>query len=318
MVQLRNSKSEFEKILVGVPQGLLLGVLLIQIFINDINKCLKFSSSILYTDDTTIFVIGRTAQYMKIKLQSDLNALSDWLCVNQLKLNVKKTKMIYFNKESLFPKIDLIIDNEIIENVMSFKFLGVWLDSNLSFCEHYNHLHEKLLKSSFVIRCLSQFLPLFCLKQLYFAYYESYLLYCLPIWYPLLPKSAQDRLLVLQKGLVRRLCNAPLRQHCMPLFKSLSILRIGDHSTVEGNKLIQRVATAQCPVMIKNLYVAQTNPYNTHTQAPIARMFKSPMANKSFLCKPISTWQQLDISVKSIENVKLFGKKLKQTVLNLY
>ena len=127
----------------GVPQGSLLRVLLFQLQINDMNTCIKFCNSILYADDTTIFVVGRNLRFIKSKLQSDVNSLSEWLCLNRLKLNVKKTKLLHFHKEGLQPKIVITIDGEEIESVTNFKFLGINVDKELRFEKHVNLCYLK-------------------------------------------------------------------------------------------------------------------------------------------------------------------------------
>ena len=53
-------ESNMKKANTGVPQGSLLGVVLFQVIINDMYKCLRYSTCILYADDTTIYVIGRS------------------------------------------------------------------------------------------------------------------------------------------------------------------------------------------------------------------------------------------------------------------
>ena len=91
--------SETKLISAGVPQGSLLDVLLFQIMINDLPASLRFVSSILYADDTTLYVIGSSLKFMRAKMQSDLNSLCDWLCVNGMKLNASKTKSLIFNQD---------------------------------------------------------------------------------------------------------------------------------------------------------------------------------------------------------------------------
>ena len=122
---------------VGVQQGSLLGVLLFQILINDLPSSLKFSTSILYADDTTLYVYGRTLRFLWLKMQGDVNCLSTWLNANCLSLNVKKTKLLLFNSEGLNPKVDIYFEGAVIENVNVFKFLGIHVDSKLGFSQHY-------------------------------------------------------------------------------------------------------------------------------------------------------------------------------------
>ena len=122
---IKRSKAELRDVKVGIPQGSLLSVLLFQLTINDLPNCLRFCSSILYADDMMLYVIGRSLRFLKSKVQLDLEALSSWLSVNQLKLNVSKTKAILFNKEGLTPRLSLEVHNEQIETVSAFKIPGV-------------------------------------------------------------------------------------------------------------------------------------------------------------------------------------------------
>ena len=129
----------------GVPQGSLLGVLLFQLLINELPKSLKYCMSILYADDTMILLIGRSLKFLRIKMQEDLKSLLAWLCMNRLKLNVLKTKAMLLNKEGLNSDFYLKINNQKIEVVCNFKFLGVIIDNSLSFYEHFQVLYNKLL-----------------------------------------------------------------------------------------------------------------------------------------------------------------------------
>ena len=54
-VLYNNTQSSKQYITCGVPQGSVLGPLLFLVYINDIPNCLKYSKSIVFADDTTIF-----------------------------------------------------------------------------------------------------------------------------------------------------------------------------------------------------------------------------------------------------------------------
>ena len=108
-----------------------------------------------------------------------------------LLLNVNKTKCILFTKTKL-KVVNLVVDAQTIENVKCFKFLGFWIDSTLNFEHHAHFLYEKLLKSSYIIRKLSTFVLVTCLRTLYFAHYFSKMSY--GIWFPLLKEPDQTKL----------------------------------------------------------------------------------------------------------------------------
>ena len=253
-----------------------------------------------------------------MKVQSDLNNMCNWLSKHELKLNVSKSKVMLLNSEGLCPNIELSMDNQLLKNVITFKFLGVTLDLRLDFSEHYSLLHTKLMKSVFVIKKLSQSLPVSCVRALYFAFYHSNLMYCASVWFPLLKSAQQERLYLLQKCLVRALSKAGYLQHCMPLFKKHCILMVKDQVAIELVKLAQRVINKQCSLAIQNLFSNYQNSYNTRNCNIAVPKHSSSIVNKTFLCKSVNEWMKLDSETKKVTNVKTFAKRHKRIILERY
>ena len=318
-VNLQNCKSDMNYTNIGVQQGSLLGVLLFQILINDLPKCLKFSTGILFADDTTILLYGKSLRFLKLKMQADLDNLSCWLRSNCLKLNVAKTKLLLINAEGLAPNVSLTLEGQEIENVTEFKFLGIYLDNRLSFEYHFFELYKKLSQFHFIIRKLKSVLPQVCLPSLYFGYFHSNLVYGLPIWYPLLSKKSQNSLTIAQKKIVRAICGVARTQHCMPLFRKLVILMISDQLTLENCKLIQHIELDICPTPIANLFHYGTHSqYNTRSGSLRIVQHSSVKLNNSFLCKAIADWSKLDGPTKSLKCIKPFVNVCKKKFIKRY
>ena len=74
-VQINDMLSNREEVDNGVPQGSVLGPVLFLIFINDLKNACKYASSLLFADDTSIYIFGFNPKFMFTKLQYDLNEL---------------------------------------------------------------------------------------------------------------------------------------------------------------------------------------------------------------------------------------------------
>ena len=67
--------SSQSNLLCGVPQGSILGPLLILFYINDLPNCLKFTSPCLYSDDTQIFSSSFDSGVLANNINSDLKKI---------------------------------------------------------------------------------------------------------------------------------------------------------------------------------------------------------------------------------------------------
>ena len=302
----------------GVPQGSLLGVILFQIQINDLKSCLRYSDSILYVDDTMIYVFGRNLHALKANIQYDLNALSRWLSLNKLLLNAKKTKSLLFSRvDNVNVKLFVNGDQQ-IQSVCCFKFLGFYLDVTLSFEHHCHHLYETLLKSIFIIRKLSTFLLELCLHFLYYAYYYSRLSYGVHIWFPLFRENLKNRLILLHKQIVRAICRKHPRTHCMPLFKKMRILTLHDLIYLENVKLMHRIEIDCAPKPVINQFDRAHHSYETCGGRFVIPQYRLSQYNSSFLVKAIIAWDQLPVRHRAIPSVKQFSKSVKTELVLKY
>ena len=303
----------------GVPQGSLLGVLLFQLEINDMFKCLKQSMSILYADDTTLYILGKNVKCLEAKMQRDLNLLSRWLQSNSLLLNIKKTKFMIISKCAtiLVDPVSLTVDSDHIEQVSDFKFLGLHIDQQLKFDVHCNALHSKLQKIAFLMGKLKSFLPLRILKYVYFAHFYSRLTYGIRIWGNSASKNGIKTIWRLQKRIVKLLDNKGFRDSPDPCFKQLKVLKLADIITLENVKLAFRVHNDLAPSPLMNLFDKQ-NRRKSRNLTFLVKRHTSSLYNNSFLCTVVCNWNGLQNELKVKTTLASFKSSVTQKLMSNY
>ena len=161
-----------------MPQGSILGPLLFLIYINDLSNVCKSMMPLLFADDTNLFKSGKDSNLMKIEIENELSQISEWLKINKLSLNIKTTQFLIFtSKKSFCPEIELNIDGHRIEQTFTTKFLGVIIDSQLSWTSHINYICGKISKGIGIILKARKVFDKETLVTIYYSFIYPYLQY---------------------------------------------------------------------------------------------------------------------------------------------
>ena len=148
----------------------------------------KKSSCILFADDTTAYLSGDKKEELFTSLKLDLLELIEWFCCNKLSLNLAKTNFIIFSPKGIkeynlnqtFHILD--INNEIIKQAKSAKFLGIDLDKYLDWNIHVSKIMSKLSRGLYILNKVKNVLPQSAMKTLYYSIFHSHLTYGIMIW----------------------------------------------------------------------------------------------------------------------------------------
>ena len=167
---------------VGVPRGLVLGPLLFLIYVNDMPSVLVNGASVIqYADDTTLYSSRKEIYDLCNELTFNLSRIKAWLDTNYLSLNVSKTYFTIFTYNPIPQNISIDLNGQKIEHSPNPTFLGVTLDSKLTFDKHLQCIKSKISRSIGILWKVN-YLPVEILKKSYYTLVYPYLLYCLMAW----------------------------------------------------------------------------------------------------------------------------------------
>ena len=131
-------------------------------------------------------------------INEELSKICDWLGANKLSLNIVKTKyMLYhsINKRVIYQKLK--INNNNIDRITQFNFLGVILHECMSWKQHIEHIRLKIAKTIWIIARLKSMYPSAILLTLYNTLVTPHLHYCILFWGSIIKEN--DLLHIMQK-----------------------------------------------------------------------------------------------------------------------
>ena len=144
---------------------------------------------------------------MEKTVNRELKKLSSWLNANRLALNISKTNFVIFAAKNKPQKnVTLLINKKAIQQTDHVKYLGVIIDSQLTFTQHIATIVKKVSRVTGLMYRIRGYVDNNTLRMIYYGLIYPHLLYGIPIW-----GNADDihinPLFLLQKKAVRLIMN---------------------------------------------------------------------------------------------------------------
>ena len=90
-------------------------------------------ASILYADDTVLVFVGTSLEMLNEHLNSWLREIFEWCNCNKLSFNPAKSEFMIVSNKIVVSRPKLFIGTDVLEEVDSFKYLGVHVGTRPKF-----------------------------------------------------------------------------------------------------------------------------------------------------------------------------------------
>ena len=313
-----NSVSGLCSLNIGVPQGSILGPLLFLLYINDFPNICKKSSCILYADDTAIFFEADNASALQTSLNMELPRICKWFKTNKLSLNTTKTFCQLYNNSSKNITINVNLDGVDIKFVEKVKYLGMYIDANMKWKSHIDHISKVISRNIGIIKKSTFFLDEKHLILLYNSLCLPYLNYCSLVW-----GHSSDTLLhkleILQKKVIRIIDGQGRFSHTSPIFAKLKLLKVRDITKQQIITVMHNVLLGRAPTIISSMFTllqdnSRASRQNSHFQEPYTR--KLYRSRTVFWLGPRLWNKMISPSFPQVDEVPVSKQSIKEIVKN--
>ena len=274
-------------------------------------KVIQYSKLVLFADDGLLYISGNNLNLIKDNIEKDLSAIYTWLNMNKLVLNTNKTKFMILNNPSPELQFNIQINNTIIEQITSIKYLGIVLDNKLSFNEHIDHICKKVSKKLGVLRRTRKNISKNSAIKVFNVTVKPHFEYCASLLY-LCNITQKTRLQKLQNKAMRTILKCDRYSSITSMLESLNWLNINQRLYMMAMVFVFKIKHNLCPEYLQSsVPTRRVIPYNLRNveEFNIIRT-RTSRAQASILYMGLQAFNYLPINIRNIENLNQFKNQV--------
>ena len=128
-VKISSVKSDWAKLIKGVPQGSVIGPMLFNVFINDLTYVVENTCPLYnYADDNTLGFWHNRLDDLRLDFEYGSKIGIEWFQENHMKVNVSKFQSIVLKPKGVIPDVEFHVSGHSLKPVSCVKLLGVKID----------------------------------------------------------------------------------------------------------------------------------------------------------------------------------------------
>ena len=273
---------------------------------------MKYSKASIYADDTSVTLASNDIEKLVLEAQQELLNLSEWMRINKLSPNPKKTEYMIIGHpckvNSLIVPTVLQLNGIDTKRVHKTKSLGVTIDECLKWDEQYKAVKKKICGGLASLKKLKNVVPQKELSAVYYAIFESHLRYANVIWGSL-PKTKIDTLQRLQNRARTIIESARYKDNWTCNWLSVENLIRYDRSV-----MTYKITNNLSPENLWDKFQKRSSLSNYETRfcknLQIPRL-NTEHAKKSYYYSALKDWNDVPIDIRELPTVGSFKNKLK-------
>ena len=309
-VRVQSFFSDWLEIIMGIPQGSILGPILFNIFLNDLFWFIEKAGICNFADDNTLFAsatnYGETASILQEETRNVLN----WFKINSLAANPAKFQVMFLGVANM-DEINFSVGDIILVATNSVKLLGVEIDNKLTFKTHVQKMCKTVSQKSKALLRIRSYLSLESAKRLCDVFILQTFNYCPLIWM-FGCKTSNTLINKVHKkvlSVVYRNFNTSLEELlCQDKSVKIHVRNLRTLLYVIYKSLNKENAT-----LMWEMFKRKTNRYKLRTSntLELPPSNNTRFATKSFLFRGSILWNSIPDVMKSVESSIEFKQKLK-------
>ncbi len=193
-VKVNGSLSVVKHCSTGVPQGSVSSPVLFTTYTNGCKSSHPNNYIIKFSDDTIILSLLKENNCQTV-YHKEIANFQSWCVSNHLILNTAKTKEMILDPTKIRVHHPVVIEGSMIEQVNSYKYLGVFINSSLKWSTRTEYLCGKLCQRIHFLRRLRLFgVCRKIMKTFYNAVLRSLITYGMTAWYGVLTVQLKTKI----------------------------------------------------------------------------------------------------------------------------
>ena len=263
-----------------------------------------------WADDTSFIGTSNNIFELVQSFNNFMELFFSWCTNNKLCINFNKTKAMIVTPKYLPDNVPVIkINDNSIDFVDQFTYLGLIIDKNLKFTPHMSSLNKRLSRIVGAAYSLQDILSLRAAKIFYYSMFFSHISYISAVWGGS-SKTLLSDLQVTQNKVIRALfANKITHNHTKDIYQNMEILTVNQVYKLHLSKLMYDVLNSNKYSALFNALNALK--WNHHFNTRKINTYRLPRTrtcidHSAVLFAAVSNWNSLPLEVRSCRTAASF------------